>query len=143
MLAQSITIVAATDYCTLLAMAADTTVTRSPEQSKKSGGSDDAEEEKEETQEREAKKMKTNPASVEAAARDDDGDEELEISSPLCEPYIPDELDDPYRYRGISAAYEIARAEFSEKEGHRPLPRPPHAHTACLSLTLTILPQVA
>ncbi|EMS50057.1 hypothetical protein TRIUR3_05623 [Triticum urartu] len=95
-------------------MPADTTVTRSPEKSKTTGGSDDVEEE--ETQEREAKKMKTNPASVEAAARDDDGDEELEISSPLCEPYIPDELDDPYRYRGISAAYELARAEFSEKE---------------------------
>ncbi|XBI77820.1 hypothetical protein VPH35_087627 [Triticum aestivum] len=114
-------------------MAADTTVTRSPEQSKKSGGSDDAEEEKEETQEREAKKMKTNPASVEAAARDDDGDEELEISSPLCEPYIPDELDDPYRYRGISAAYEIARAEFSEKEGRlNKLPTRKYFHSPVL-----------
>lgn len=98
-------------------------VTRSPEQSKTTHSGDDVEEEEEETQEREAKRMKTNPASVEAAASDN-GDAELKISSPLCEPYIPDELKDPYRYPGISAAYDVAEAEFYEKQGHLSLPSP-------------------
>uniref|UniRef100_N1QPU5 Putative serine protease do-like protein n=1 Tax=Aegilops tauschii TaxID=37682 RepID=N1QPU5_AEGTA len=111
------TIVAEAAYCKLLTMAADTAVTGSLEQSKMTHGGDDVEGQ-EEIRERETKRMKTNPASVEAAASDDDdGDEELEISSPLCEPYIPDELKDPYRYPGVSAAYDVAEAEFSEKQG--------------------------
>ncbi|KAF7069940.1 hypothetical protein CFC21_075509 [Triticum aestivum] len=77
--------------------------TRSPEERSKTTGGDDVQDE-----ERHAKKTRTT-------LEDDDGDEEeLEISSPLREPYLPKEVDmraNPH----ILAAYKLAQDKFQDK----------------------------
>ncbi|XP_048527363.1 uncharacterized protein LOC125506615 [Triticum urartu] len=89
-------------------MAADTAAaTRSPEERSKTTGGADVQDE-----ERDAKKMRTT-----LATEEDDGnggDEELEISSPLREPYLPKEVDmraNPH----ILAAYKLAQDKFHDK----------------------------
>ncbi|XBI77824.1 hypothetical protein VPH35_087631 [Triticum aestivum] len=85
--------------------------TRSSELRSKTTRGDDHVEEDEEG--REPKKMKTTLATEQE--EDGDGDEELEISSPLREPYVPDGIKDRRANQHIFTAYKLAKAKFSEK----------------------------
>ncbi|XP_037438897.1 serine protease Do-like HtrA [Triticum dicoccoides] len=85
--------------------------TRSSELRSKTTRGDDHVEEDEEG--REPKKMKTTLATEQE--EDGDGDKELEISSPLREPYVPDGIKDRRANQHIFTAYKLAKAKFSEK----------------------------
>jgi hypothetical protein len=98
-------------------MAADT-ATPSPERSKKTCGADDVEREAkipdggDEDENREVKRRKTI----------NDDDEDLEVDSPLCEPYIPMELSDRRAHPEIYAAFKPINARYEEKQSnHTPL----------------------
>jgi hypothetical protein len=104
-------------------MAADTATT-SPERSKTTCGADDVEREAKipddggnEDENREVKRRKTiNPWTK------DDDDEDLEVDSPLCEPYIPKELSDRRAHPEIYAAFKPAYARYEEKQSNH-IPR--------------------